>query len=81
MPLNLPIGFLELTSWLAFTCLVLLLTSEVLLHIGAAHGLLIDKTKLRLVGVITAVMLLLAIILRVYDILHPGSLGALFSNP
>ncbi len=78
MPLNLPIGFLELTSWLAFTCLVLLLTSEMLVHISAAHGLLIDKTKLRLVAIITGVMLLLAIILRVYDILHPGRLGGLF---
>ena len=68
MAISGPVGFIDLSEWLAFVTVVLLLTAEIVSHFGPAQGLLVDKTRLRLLAVTTGVLLLMIVALRALQI-------------
>ena len=59
-----PFSFTDLSEWLAFVTVILLLTAEIVSHFGPAQGLLIDKNRLRLLAVTTGILILMVIGLR-----------------
>ena len=65
-----PLDFLGIIQWLAFVTIVLFLTAEAVSRFGPAHGLLVDRTRLRLVAATTGVVLRIIVGVRVYEILR-----------
>lgn len=65
-----PLGPLDISAWLAFASVMLLLANMVLMHMGPDKGVLIDRGRFRLLAIIGVVMLLVALILRVYSIVQ-----------
>ena len=68
--MTLPVGVVEIGEWMAFVALILLLTSEVLSDYGPRLGLLIDKSRLRLLAVTTGLIVLTIIALEVLQQLY-----------
>ena len=59
----------EILIWLAFVSVMLLLAVQLVTHFGPSQGLLVDKTRLRILAMATTSFLLLMIALTVYSIL------------
>ncbi len=70
MQLSMTLDSLDISIWLAFVSVILILTSEVLSHFTAAHGLLIDKTRLRLLALVTGLLFLAIISFRAYSLIR-----------
>jgi len=66
--LDAPLTSLDISEWLGFVTLVLLITSEIAAHFGPSHGLLIDRTRLRIVAVTTGILLFALIAFRAVGI-------------
>ena len=63
----------NMSVWLAFTSIILLLTNEVIVGFGLLHGLALDKSRLRLVAIVLGVLFLLTIAARAFLLLkHLG---------
>lgn len=62
--------FSDVTLWLAFITVVLLLSTLLTSEFGPGRGLLIDRERLRVLAVSTACLFLLMAAVTVYQILH-----------
>jgi hypothetical protein len=63
------LGLLDISAWLAFVTITLLLTSEIVASYGPSRGLLVDKHRLRVMAVTTGMLVLGLIVLRVVQLL------------
>lgn len=68
--LNFPLNLLQISIWLAFLSMMLFLTIEIVSYFGAPTGLIIDKSRLRLLLATVVIFFLVIIILRIYGILE-----------
>jgi hypothetical protein len=63
--MNIPLTFTDISLWLAFTAIILLVTSEFLISSQEyTRRILIDKTRLRFVGIGCGLAFIVTIILR-----------------
>jgi len=63
------LGLLDISAWLTFVTIMLLLTSEIAAHYGPSRGLLVDKRRLRIMAATTGMLILGLIALRVLQVL------------
>ena len=63
------LGLLDISAWLAFVTITLLLTSEIVASYGPSRGLLIDRNRLRVMATTTGMLILGLTILRVLQLL------------
>ena len=63
--MSLPLDIVGIGEWLAFVTLILLVTSEALADSGPGIGLLIDRSRLRLLAVTTGLIVLGIIVIEV----------------
>ena len=61
----------DISLFMAFVSVILLLTTEILSHFGFAQGLLVDKSRLRLLALATGLVFLAIVAFRVYQVLYP----------
>jgi len=66
-----PLGFDDLSLWLAVTAIILLVTSELLSPYYSRTGVLLDRKRLRMVALIIAFLFLVTVAYRVYGIIAP----------
>jgi len=64
-----PMGFHELSLWLAVTAIILLATAELLSPYYGQTGLAAERKKLRRVALIVALCFMATVAVRVYEIL------------
>lgn len=64
-----PLGFHELSLWLAISSIILLATSELLSPYYGRTGLLIEKGRLRRVALVLGVLFLSTVAIRIYQII------------
>lgn len=63
------LGLLDISAWLTFLTITLLLTSEVVATYGPSRGLLIDQNRLRIMAATTGILTLGLIALRALQVL------------
>jgi uncharacterized membrane protein len=66
--LSLPLGFWDLSLWTAVTAIILLVTSELLSPWYGRTGVMIDKKRLRMVALVVALIFLVTVAYRIYEI-------------
>jgi hypothetical protein len=64
-----PLGFNELSLWLAISSIILLATSELLSPYYGRTGLLIEKGRLRRVALVLGILFLSTVAIRIYQII------------
>jgi len=64
-----PLGFWDLSLWIAMIAIILLVTSELLSPYYGRTGLLINKKRLRAVAFVVALIFLATVAYRIYDII------------
>ena len=64
-----PLGFHELSLWLAISSILLLATSELLNPYYGRTGLLIEKGRLRRVALVLGVLCLSTVAITIYQII------------
>ena len=67
--MNFPLGFSDISLWLAVTTIVLLLTLELLSpNFGLKH-LIIEKKHLKITAIILSILFLSTVAIRIYEII------------
>ena len=64
-----PLGFYDLSLWIAITAIMLLATSELLSPYYGRTRLMINRKKLRIVALAVALVFLATVAYRIYEIL------------
>ena len=64
-----PLGFYDISLWLAISSIILLATSELLSPYYGQTGLLIEKGRLRRVALVLGVLFLSTVAIRIYQII------------
>jgi hypothetical protein len=64
--MSVPINIFDVHVWLAFVCVILFLTSQFTYNVGPGRGWLLNKSRLRLVAIATAILFLTVTAVRVY---------------
>ena len=67
--MSFPLSSLDISVWLTFMAVVLVATAEVASHFGPAHGLLVDRSKLRMLALTTSIVLFAIVISRILQFL------------
>ena len=60
-----PLGFNEINLWLAFTAIILLITSELVSQAYGKTNFYLDRKRLRRTGIVVSVVFLLSLALRI----------------
>ena len=66
--MSIPLGFDEITLWLAVTSTILLITSEVLSPYYGKIQIFIDKKRIRNTAFIVSIIFLIMVVVRVIGI-------------
>jgi len=64
-----PLGFYDISLWLAITSIILLATSELISPHYGQRGLIIEKGRLRKTALILGVLFLSTVAIRIYEII------------
>ena len=64
-----PLGFYEISLWLAISAIILLATSELLSPNYGQISLLIEKRRLRTVALTLGILFLSTVAIRIYQII------------
>ena len=64
-----PLGFYDISLWLAISSIILLATSELLSPYYGRTGLIIEKGRLRRVALVLGVLFLSTVAIRIYQII------------
>jgi len=64
-----PLGFYDISLWLAITAIILLATSELISPYYGQTGLIIEKGNLRTVALILGFLFLSTVAVRIYQII------------
>ena len=64
-----PLGFYDISLWLAITSIILLATSELISPHYGQTGLTIEKSRLRRVALILGLLFLATVAIRIYQII------------
>jgi len=64
-----PLGFYEISLWLAISAIILLATSELVSPNYGQINLLIEKQRFRTVALTLGILFLLTIAIRIYQII------------
>ncbi|MCK5610410.1 hypothetical protein KAR91_51530 [Candidatus Pacearchaeota archaeon] len=67
--MRLPLGFYDISLWLAITAIILLATSEIISPYYGQTGLIIEKGRLRTVTLILGFLFLSTVAVRIYQII------------
>lgn len=67
--MNFPLGFWDISLWLAVTSIILLVTSELLSPHYGKTSLLLNPKKLRNVAIVTSTLFLITVAIRIYNII------------
>ncbi len=67
--MSFPLGFSDISLWLAFAAIVLLITSEMVSLYYGKINIRIDRKRLRNVALLTAILFLATLGVRVADML------------
>ncbi|MEM3550306.1 MAG: hypothetical protein QXN87_05385 [Candidatus Bathyarchaeia archaeon] len=67
--MNFPLEFFDIGLWLTSTAIILLITAELISPRYGEINLIIDGKKLRWASLITAGLSMLAIVIRIYEML------------
>jgi hypothetical protein len=67
--MNFPLSFLDISLWLAVTAIILLFTAEVIVTYYEKKRLPFDQKRLTNVAVAMAILFLITIGIRIYEIL------------
>ncbi len=67
--MSFPLGFSDISLWLAFAAIVLLITSEMVSLYYGKINIRIDRKRLRNVALLTAILFLATLAIRVADML------------
>jgi hypothetical protein len=65
--LTLLMSVLDISQWLTFVTILLLVTAELISHFGPARGVLIDKSRLQAVAITTGLMVLAIVAFQVFS--------------
>lgn len=71
-----PLNLWNLGLWLAFSSIVLLVTSEVLLDLIGGSRVRLDRKRLRQAGFAVAILFLVTIALRIMDVISKLEIGS-----
>jgi hypothetical protein len=66
--MDFPLSFSDVSLWLAVTAIILLITSELISPYGRTN-LLINKKRLRNVGIIISMLFLITVAIHIYGII------------
>ena len=64
-----PLGFSDLSLWLAFTAIILLVASELLSSYYGRTGMLLDRKRLGVITIIVAFLFLITVVYRIYTLM------------
>ena len=64
-----PLGFYDISLWLAATAIILITTSELISPYYGQTGLIIEKGRLRTVALILGFLFLSTVAVRIYQII------------
>ena len=64
-----PLGFYDISLWLAISAIILLATSELISSNYGRTGLLIEKGRLRRVALVLGILFLSTVAIRIYQII------------
>jgi len=64
-----PLGFYDISLWLAVTAIILLATSELISPYYGQTGLIIEKGRLRTAALILGALFLSTVAIRIYQII------------
>jgi len=67
--MSIPIGFYDISLWLAILSIILLITTEFLSPYYGQTGLIIVRKRLRKITLITGILFLATSIIRIYQTL------------
>ena len=67
--MNFPLGFWDISLWLAVTAIILLITSELISPYYGKTNLLINKKRLRNVSIIVSTLFLITVAIRIATII------------
>ena len=69
MKTQIPLGFWDISLWLAVTAIILLITSELISPYYGKTNLLINKKRLRNVSIIVSTLFLITVAIRIATII------------
>ena len=69
MKTQFPLGFWDISLWLAVTAIILLITSELISPYYGKTNLLINKKRLRNVSIIVSTLFLITVAIRIATII------------
>ena len=64
-----PLTFWDISIWIAVIALILLATSEILSPYHGETGIVIEENRLRMVALFFAMLFMLIVLIRVYQII------------
>jgi uncharacterized membrane protein len=67
--MNFPLSFWDISLWLAFTAIILLITSEIISPFYGKTKILINKKRLRNVALVMSIIFLITVVIRIYGII------------
>ena len=67
--MRIPIGFYDISLWLAVTAIILLATSELIDPYYGQTSLVIEKGRLRRAAIILSILFLATVAIRIYKII------------
>jgi len=67
--MNFPLSFWDISLWLAFTAIILLITSEIISPFYGKTKILINKKRLRNVALVMGIIFLITVVIRIYGII------------
>jgi len=67
--MNFPLSFWDISLWLAFTAIILLITSEIISPFYGKTKILINKKRLRNVALVMGIIFLITMVIRIYGII------------
>ena len=67
--MQIPLTFWDISLWLAFTAIILLITSEIISPFYGKTKILINKKRLRNVALVMSIIFLITVVIRIYGII------------
>lgn len=64
-----PLGFWDISLWLAVTAIILLITSELISPYYGRTNILVNKKRLKNVSLIMGILFLITVAIRIYGII------------
>jgi hypothetical protein len=64
-----PLGFYDISLWLAISSIILLATSEIISSNYGQTGMILEKRRLRTVALILGILFLSTVAIRIYQII------------